>query len=119
MTTNPLPDRILFLPIPQVIDMAAIQTYSSGVFQGYNPMRRSSKTVSCAPLMIDNATYKICQMDMALRIQQHIVRLHIPMYNPLLVNIPQRASQLCDPELDCIFRKRLARNVKSQITSAH
>lgn len=70
-------------------------------------------------LKITSATYKICQMDMALRIQQYVVRLHIPMYDPLLMDIPQGASQLCDPELDCVFSKRLARNVKSQIASAH
>lgn len=66
-----------------------------------------------------SATYEICQMNMSLRIQQYVVWLHIPMYDPLLVDIPQRAAQLCDPELDCVLSKRLARNVKSQIASAH
>jgi hypothetical protein len=52
-------------------------------------------------------------VDVALRIQQDVIWLHISMDDALLVDIFQGTSQLGDPEPNCVFRKALARDVKS------
>ncbi|KAL8791695.1 MAG: hypothetical protein Q9195_005702 [Heterodermia aff. obscurata] len=56
---------------------------------------------------------------MAVRVQHDIVRLQIPVHNPLPVYIPQRAGELRHPKSDCIFCKSLSGNVEAQVAAIH
>jgi hypothetical protein len=58
-------------------------------------------------------TNEISQVDVALGIQQDVIWLDVPMDDPLLVDVPQGTSQLCNPEPNRIFRKALPRDMKS------
>ena len=64
-------------------------------------------------------TYKICQMDVAICIQQHVVRLHVTVDDALRVDIAQSASQLRDPEPHSLFCKCLSRDVEPQVAAGH
>jgi hypothetical protein len=58
-------------------------------------------------------------VDVALGIQQDVIRLDISMDDALLVDIPQGATQLRDPEPHSVFRKTLPRDMKSQVSTVH
>jgi hypothetical protein len=58
-------------------------------------------------------------MDMTFRIQQHIIRLDVSMYNALVMYISQCASQLGNPEFHRVFGKGLSRDMKSQVAASH
>lgn len=58
-------------------------------------------------------------MDVAISIQEHVVRLDIPVYDILSVDISQGASQLGYPKPNRIFGECLSRYVESQIAAAH
>lgn len=64
-------------------------------------------------------TYEVSQMDMALRVEQHVVRLDVPVHDSLLVDVSDSASKLCYPKAHCLFCEGLSRNVKAQITTVH
>ena len=66
-----------------------------------------------------DVAYKICQVDMAFRIKQHVVRLDIAMYNALLMDVPHGTTKFCNPELDGIFSECLSRNVKAKVATIH
>ena len=65
------------------------------------------------------STYKVREMDMALGIQQNIVRLDITMDDALAVDVAQRAAQLGDPEANGLFGEGLAGDVEAQVAAAH
>ena len=69
--------------------------------------------ISSGTSNLPKVAYKVRQMDMTFRVQQHIVGLEIPMHDTLLVYISQGASQLGHPKAYGLFGKGLARNVKS------
>lgn len=58
-------------------------------------------------------TYKVCQVHMAIGIQQDVVGLHIPMYDALLVYVFEGAAQFCNPEAYGLLGEGLPRYVKS------
>ena len=58
-------------------------------------------------------------MDVAVRVQQHIIGLNVAVYDVLAVDIAQGAAELGYPEADGFFGKCLARDVKSQVAAAH
>ena len=58
-------------------------------------------------------------MDMTFGIQQNIVRLNISVYDPLLVYVSQRTSQLRNPESNRFFREGLSRDVESKVATVH
>lgn len=64
-------------------------------------------------------THKVRQMYMAVRIQQHIIWLDIPVHYPLLVYVPERAAQLGDPEPYSLLGKRLSGDMESKISAIH
>lgn len=66
-----------------------------------------------------DATYKVCQVNVTIGIQQYVIRLHIPVNNVLLVHIPQSTAKFCDPESYGFFRKRLSSDMKPQVTTSH
>jgi hypothetical protein len=76
-------------------------------------MQHSSSQVSRMTGHLGEGTDKICQVDVALRIEQHVIGFDIPMDDSLLMDISQGTSQLRNPESNCIFRKALSRDVKS------
>lgn len=63
--------------------------------------------------------YKVGQVDMALRVQQHVVGLDIPMHDALLVDVADCAAELGDPEAHCLLGKGLSRNVEAQVAAVH
>lgn len=65
------------------------------------------------------ATYKICKMDMAVRIEQYVVRLDVPVHNALLVDVAHGASKLGHPETHCLLCECLSRDVESQVATVH
>jgi hypothetical protein len=58
-------------------------------------------------------------MNVAFRVQQNIIRLHVSVYDSLLVYVSQGTTQLGYPESNCFFSKGLSRNVKSQVATVH
>lgn len=56
---------------------------------------------------------------MAICIEKNIVRLDIAVNDVVSVDIPQSAGQFSYPEADCLFSKRLPRNMKAEISAAH
>jgi hypothetical protein len=58
-------------------------------------------------------------MDMALRVQQHVVRFQVSMDDSLRMDVLQRTTQLGHPESHRLFRETLSRNVKPEITPVH
>lgn len=64
-------------------------------------------------------TYEVCQMDMAIRIEQHVIGFDIPMHYALLVDVADGAAKLCYPKPHRLFRKRLPRNVEAKIATIH
>lgn len=63
--------------------------------------------------------YEIGQMDVTLRIQQDVIRLNIPVYDALGVDISQSTTQLRDPESHGLFCEAFSRDVEPQITTVH
>jgi hypothetical protein len=64
-------------------------------------------------------THKVCQVDMAFRVQQHVVWLDVPVHDTLLVNISHSAAELGYPEAHCIFGEGLPRDVEAQVAAIH
>jgi hypothetical protein len=64
-------------------------------------------------------TYEVGQMDVAIGIQQHIVRLDVPVHNTLLMYISNGTSKLGYPEPYGLLCECLARDVKAKITAVH
>ena len=56
---------------------------------------------------------------MTVRVQQHIVRLDIPVHNALLMDVAHGASKLSHPKSHCLLCECLPRNVESQVTAVH
>lgn len=52
-------------------------------------------------------TYEIGQMDMAIGVQEDVIRLDISVDDVLGVNIPQGTAQLGDPEPDGLLGEGL------------
>jgi hypothetical protein len=50
-------------------------------------------------------TYEVCEMDMAVCIQQYVVGLHVSMHNAHAVDVSQRAPQLSDPKSNSLFHE--------------
>ena len=65
------------------------------------------------------ATHEISQMDMAVRVQQYVVRFYVSVYDSLAVYVPQSAAQLGYPEAHGVLREGLPRDVEPQIATAH
>ena len=64
-------------------------------------------------------TYKIGQMDVAIRVQKHVVRLDVAVDDALAVDIPQCTTELRDPKADCLLSESFPRYVKSQVAAVH
>jgi hypothetical protein len=64
-------------------------------------------------------THEIGQMDMTFRVEQNIVRFHISMDNALRVYVPQSATELRQPEPDCLFCESFSRYMKPEVASCH
>lgn len=90
-------------------------------------MRRSMGQVSfpcahiCATRLVvyRSNTYEIRQMNMAFRVQQNVIRLHIAVNDTLRVDVPQCATHLQDPEPDRILCETFSRYVEAQVTTVH
>jgi hypothetical protein len=63
--------------------------------------------------------YEICQVHVAIRIEEYVVGLHVSMDDILTMDISQCTTEFCNPETDCFFCKGLSRNMKSQIAASH
>jgi hypothetical protein len=70
-------------------------------------------------LLMSLEAYKICQMNVAVRVEQHVVRLDVPVHDALLVDVAHGASKLGHPEAHCLFCERLSRDVESQVAAVH
>jgi hypothetical protein len=64
-------------------------------------------------------TYEICQMDVALGVEQHVVGLDVPVHDALLVDVPHGAAKLCYPEAHRLFSEGLAGDVEPKIAAIH
>jgi hypothetical protein len=58
-------------------------------------------------------------MNVALRIQQYVVGLDVPVHNALLMYVTHGAAKLRYPEAHGFFSEGFARNVKAQISTRH
>jgi hypothetical protein len=58
-------------------------------------------------------------MDMAFRVEQHVVGLDVSVHNALLVYVTHRAAELGYPETDRLFCKRLSRDVEAEVAARH
>lgn len=56
---------------------------------------------------------------MALRIQQDVIRLYVPVHDPLLVYISDGAPQLSYPKPDGLLGEGLTRDVEAEIAAVH
>ena len=66
-----------------------------------------------------SASYKVSQMDMAIRVEENIVRLDVAMDNALLVNVADGAAELGYPEAHRLFGEGLSRDVETQVATVH
>ena len=64
-------------------------------------------------------TYKIGQVDVAVSVEKDVVGLDISVDYVPAVDIPQGATQLCDPEPDRLLSKGISGDVEPQITACH
>lgn len=64
-------------------------------------------------------TYKISQMDVAVRVEQDVVRLDVPVDDALLVDVAHGAAELGHPEAHGLFCKGLAGDVEAQVAAVH
>jgi hypothetical protein len=69
--------------------------------------------------MPPGATYKVCQVNVAVGVQEYVVGFNIAVDNVVAMNISQSTAQLCYPKADCILCKGFSRNVEAQVASAH
>lgn len=58
-------------------------------------------------------------MNMAFRVQQHVIRLEISVDNTLRVDVFQCAAKLCHPKTNSFFCEAFSRYVKSKIATIH
>ena len=58
-------------------------------------------------------------MHVSVRVQQHVVRLNVPMHDALLVNVAHRTPKLGHPETHCLLRESFSRDVESQVAAIH
>jgi hypothetical protein len=58
-------------------------------------------------------SYEICQVHVAVGVQQHVVRLYIAMDDALAMDISESTTELSNPEPYSVFGERLSRNVES------
>jgi hypothetical protein len=68
---------------------------------------------------VAGATYKICEMDVALGVEQHVVGLDVAVHDALLVDVAHRAAELGDPEAHGLLGEGLARDVEAQVAAVH
>lgn len=88
------------------------------------PGRKSEATFCGIPVSqidfnLPNSTYKIGQVDMALGVEQHVVGLHVAVYDTLGMDVSQGTAQLGNPEANGILREGLPRNMESEIAAIH
>jgi hypothetical protein len=58
-------------------------------------------------------------MDMAISIEQNVVRLDIAVDDVLSVYISKSTSELSNPKSNSLFGKGLSRNMEPQISTSH
>jgi len=58
-------------------------------------------------------------MDVAVRVEKHIVGLDIPVHDALLVYVAHGAAELRHPELHGILGEGLSRDVEAQVAAVH
>lgn len=63
--------------------------------------------------------YEICEMDVSIGIEKHVVWFDITMYDALTMYISQRTAELGDPESDCVFGECLSGDVEPQVATTH
>jgi hypothetical protein len=68
---------------------------------------------------IKEDTHKVCQVDMAFRVQQYVVWFDVAVHDALLVDISHSAAELGYPEAHCIFGEGLPRDVEAQVAAIH
>lgn len=70
-------------------------------------------------LQVGVRSYEISQMDMAIRVEQHVVGLDVTVDDVLLVDVAKSAAQLRDPEANGLLGKGLSRDVEAQVSTRH
>jgi hypothetical protein len=64
-------------------------------------------------------TYKVCEVNVTLCVQQDVVRLDISVYYAHVMYVFQCAAQLRNPEAHRLFCECFSRNVKAKVTARH
>ena len=70
-------------------------------------------------LFLTSDTYKIGQVNVTIRVEQHIIRLDVPVHDALLMDVAHGASKLRHPKAHCLLCERLSRDVESQVAAVH
>lgn len=70
-------------------------------------------------LQVGVRSYEISQMDMAIRVEQHVVGLDVTVDDVLLVDVAKSAAQLRDPEANGLLGEGLSRDVEAQVSTRH
>lgn len=80
---------------------------------------RLSVSLRESALPVSGVTYEICQVDMAVGVEQHVVRLDVSVHDALLVDVAHGASQLGHPEPHGLLGEGLSRDVEAQVAAVH
>ena len=74
---------------------------------------------ACDCVAKGEATHEVGEMNVAVGIQQHVVRLDVPVHDTLGVYVADSAAQFGYPEAHGVLGESLARDVETEVAAVH
>ena len=112
---SPEPDRLMCQTCSRVVyEERSRMRHSTAI-----PHHRQKCSMRLCARRFRQSTYEVCQMHMPTLVQEHVVWLHIPMDDPLRVDVLDGASQFGDPESYRVLGKGLSGDVEAKVTAIH